>query len=270
MFQSRAFTRLLTVLGAAVASVALFAPLASAATPNPGFTQFAGCPSPAEKALAYCFRADITGGHIKMGSKDVPIKNPIKLVGGVNEAFEGFTANAEGGLSHVKQEVPGGVIGITGLDWLVNFLNLEGLKLYAVTEAAGLPTNLVYEPTLPIKVHLENPVLGKNCYIGSFTNPIVLKLTTGTTSPPLPNKPITGKDPVYSEAGEVVSFKNGVWVDNSFAVPSANGCVLTLFGFIPVSINGLVNTMAGLPSAAGNNEAVQNMNLQLAVQETVY
>ncbi len=34
-----------------------------------------------------------------MGNKDVPIENPLTLSGGVNGAFEEFTANSEGGLS---------------------------------------------------------------------------------------------------------------------------------------------------------------------------
>ncbi len=52
---------------------------------------------------------------------------------------------------------------------------------------------------------------------------------------------------------------DGTYVDNSFAAPGANGCVLTLFGFIPISINGLVNAQSGLPSPAGTNETVQHI-----------
>ena len=59
-------------------------------------------------------------------------------------------------------------------------------------------------------------------------------------------------------------------MDNSFSAPGASGCVLKLFGFIPISLNGFVNEQAGLPAAAGTNEAVQNINIELALQETVY
>lgn len=271
MHQSRAIARLLIAAGAAFVALALMAPIASAATPNPGFTQFAGCPSPEEKVMVFCIRSDVSGGHLQMGKKDVPIKNPLVLVGGVNEAFEDFTANAEGGLSKTKQEVPGGIIGLTGLDWLVNFLGLEDLKLYAVTELAGQPSNFTFgSVTLPIKVHMINPVLGNNCYIGSNSNPIVLNNTTGTTSPPPPNEPITGVEGEFSETGEIAYFKNGTYVDNSFAAPGASGCVLKLFGFLPISLNGFVNSQAGLPSAAGLNEVVQNIDIEIALQESVY
>ena len=53
-------------------------------------------------------------------------------------------------------------------------------------------------------------------------------------------------------------------------MPGASGCVLKLFGFIPISLNGFVNEQAGLPSPAGTNEAVQDFNIDIALQELVY
>ena len=263
-------------LGAAVAAlvaVAMLAPAAQATTPAPGYGDFAGCPSPAEKAgIALCVRSVVTGGHVKIGSKEVPIANPITISGGVEEGLTGFSANAKGGLTLVKQKVPGGVIGLTGLTWLAEFLGSEALTLYAVTEAAGLPTLSFTDLTLPVRVHLINPVLGNNCRIGSFTSPIVFHLTFGTTSPPPPNKPITGVEPVaeFEPAREIITLNHGTYVDNSFAAPGANGCVLTLFGFIPVSINGVVNAASGLPAAAGTNETVQNISTELVESSHVY
>jgi hypothetical protein len=255
----------------AVLAICLLAPAAQAKEPAPGFTQFAGCPTPEEHKTTFCVRSDVTGGHLQVGKKDVPIKNPLTISGGLNESFEEFRAGPKGGLSVVKQEVPGGIIGLTGLDWLVNFLNLEGLKLFAATELAGEPTGFNFtEVTIPIKVHLINPVLGNSCYIGSVSSPIVLHLQTGTTSPPAPNKPITGVTPEFSEAGGIFFEKNGEFVDNSFSAPGANGCTLTLFGFIPIGLNGFVNSQSGLPAAAGTNETRQKFNLEIAEQSTVY
>jgi hypothetical protein len=274
MIQSKTLARLLAVAGMAILAIALFAPLAQAKEePQPGFTQFRGCPRPEEKLKEFCVRSDVTGGHLKMGKKDVPIEKPLKLTGGTNGSFGEFEANSEGGLSKVQQKVPGGVIGLTGLTWLLEFFGSEALTLYATTELAGIPSEFDFNHvTLPIKVHLETPsgVLGNTCYIGSVTSPIVLKNTTGTTSPPPPNKPITGKEGEFSEENEIVKFKNGIYVDNAFSVPGASGCTLKLFGFIPISLNGFVNSQAGLPSAAGNNEAVQNINIEIALQESVY
>jgi hypothetical protein len=274
MIQSKTLARLLTAIGAVVAALALLSPAASAKEPAPGYSQFAGCPSPEENpAVELCIFSEITGGHLQFGKKDVPIKNPLTLSGGTNGSFEGFSYNSKGGLSKVKQEVPGGIIGLTGLDWLINFLNLEGLKLYAVTELAGVPSGFNFKHvTIPIKVHLINPVLGNSCYVGSDSNPIVLNLTTGTTSPPPPNQPITGKEAEIELdfEHEIIILKNGTFVDNAFSVPGASGCVLTLFGFIPINLNGFVNEQSGLPSPAGTNEAVQNYNLQITERALVY
>ncbi len=276
--RSRHLGLLMAVVGASLAALALLAPVASADTIRKGYERFAGCPGPEENEhVILCQRVVVDGGHFQMGSKDVPITNPITLTGGVEPAggeFANIVANSKGGMTHVKQQVPGGIIGLTGLDWLINFLNLEGLKLYAVTEIAGQPKAFggIEEVDLPIRVHLINPILGNNCYVGSFTDPINLRLTINTTSPPAPNKPISGTAPTEVEADLPFVFKaiNGVYVDNSFDAPGANGCTLTLFGFIPISINGLVNSQSGLPAAAGTNETKQNFDVELAPQAVVY
>jgi hypothetical protein len=278
MIQSRTLARLLTVALAAIAAAAFFAASAAAREPAPGYTQFAGCPSPEENAkLSLCTRTLITGGHFQMGNKDVPLEKTITISGGT-EGLEtqaaGFTYNSKGGMSPVTQVVPGGVIGLTGLTWLLEFFGVNALSLYATTELAGQVGPLFTEPVvLPIKVHLTTPsgVLGKNCYVGSNTNPITLNLITTTTSPPPPNEPITGKFAEFSadEKG-IIHLDNGQFVDNSFAAPGASGCVLTLFGFIPISINGLVNTQSGLPSPAGTNETRQDFDIEVVERALVY
>lgn len=273
MFQSKTLARLLAGVGTAVLALVLLAPMASAKTPAPGFEQFAGCPSPEENpAVVSCFRSVIKSGHFQMGSKDVPIENPMTLSGGYGLEGSKFYYNSKGGLTPVKQKVPGGVIGLTGLTWLFEFLGSEALTLYAVTELAGEPgPPLLGNFYLPIKVHLINGVLGNNCYVGSNTNPIKLTLTINTTEPPPPNKPISGKAPEISFVPPgILAEKNGTLVDNSFSAPGASGCVLTLFGFIPISINGLVNSQSGLPAAAGTNETVQNFDGELSPPSLVY
>lgn len=268
MIQSKTLARLLAAAGAAILALALLVPAASAKDPKPGYTQFTGCPSPDENpAVGGCTRTVIDGGHFQMGSKDVPIENPMTMVGGVASNLEGpIYFNSKGGLTPVKQKVPGGVLGLTGLTWLLEFFGSEALTLYATTELAGTPNINPTSLVLPIKVHLETPsgVLGKKCYVGSNTSPITLNLNTGTTSPPPPNEPITGKEPKLSfDEKFIIHLDNGEFVDNSFAAPGANGCTLTLFGFIPISINGLVNTQSGLPSPAGTNETRQNFDIEL-------
>jgi len=274
MIQLKPHTRLLTAFGAAVAALALLAPAAPAAEPAPGYEQFAGCPSPEEDPeITSCIRSEVNGGHFQMGSKDVQITNPIVFSGGYREDGSGYDASPQGGLLPAKQEVPGGLVGITGLDWLVDLLDAEALELYAVTELAGQPGFPIHQPfTLPIKVHLINPALGNNCYVGSDSNPIMLKLTAGTTNPPPPNEPISGQPPkleIDFETG-IGHLKDGIFVDNSFSAPGANGCKLVLAGLPVIGINGLVNTQAGLPSPAGTNETVQEFDGEAVERALVY
>ena len=274
--KSKPFARLAT-LAAVAAAFAVVVPAAQAATPAPGYEQFAGCPSPEENPEAVnCINSIITGGYFKMGSKNVPITNPIRLSGGFNPAKgKGqVSASPAGGLSASKQKVPGGVIGLTGLTWLAEFFGSDALTLYAVTELAGVPTIHFGElrVELPIKVHLINPVLGSKCYVGSVSNPIQLNVFTGTTNPPPPNEPISGKAPTFSSTSspEIVHLDDGVFVDNSFAAPGASGCTLTLFGFIPLDLDDLVNLQAGLPSPAGTNATSQEIDQELTFQTRVY
>ena len=122
---------------------------------------------------------------------------------------------------------------------------------------------------LPVRVHLKNPLLGESCYIGSASSPIQLRLTTGTTKPPLPNKAIKGKAGtivVEEEKGrEVDVLKENSLVDNSFSAPVAEGCG----GFFSFLINPLVNGKIGLPSTAGHNTAILNGTLKTAEASAV-
>ena len=90
-------------------------------------------------------------------------------------------------LARYEKDVAAGKTKVTATIELVGpasgfFLNEEDL-LEGYGEALGLPT----------QIKLTNPFLGTTCYDGSNENPIQISYTTGTTSPPPPNEPITGK-----------------------------------------------------------------------------
>ena len=120
---------------------------------------------------------------------------------------------------------------------------------------------------LPVKVHLENPLLGSSCYIGSNSKPVNLPLTTGTTSPPAPNKPISGSkgELSFNEGFTLVTAKNNSLVNNSFAAPEAEGCG-GIFSFL---IDPIVDSKLGLPAKAGLNTAILKGTLKNAVAAAV-
>lgn len=261
----------------ALASMAALASIALAAKPAPPYEDFAGCPSEAEQPfIGDCLKYEFTGGHIGFGNREIPVTSPIVLRGGAEQETGNFLYNSEGGITPARQTVPGGLVGLTGYKWLDEAVSKsELLKLYATVELAGQP-GAVNAPafTVPVKIHLENPFLGSNCYVGSTAAPITLGLTTGTTSPPAPNKPISGQPhgDLESEAARpevLVSSTPGTYVDNAYSVPAASGCQFN-YGKSHIAISSLINSRYGLPSAAGKNTTVLNFNLALTFPEVIY
>jgi hypothetical protein len=225
------------------------------------FAPFADCPV---ESAAVCVLATTTGGEFVLGRKAVTIDKTITLQGGL--ASHAVTAQpligaADGNtLSHTPLTVPGGLVGIEGL----------GGEVTATAELAGPPSSVIIseagfvfgqEPavTLPLKVKLSNEVLGEDCYIGSDAEPIVLHLTTGTTSPPSPTQPIKGSKGTFAgeDKNRIGTFQNTSLVDNDFAVPGASGCGGELSPLVDLAVDADV----GLPASAGQSTAIMNGTL---------
>jgi hypothetical protein len=120
---------------------------------------------------------------------------------------------------------------------------------------------------LPVKIKLENTLLGSECYIGSSAHPINLNLTDGTTSPNPPNKPITGKPGfvTFLDEFELVEITENTLVNNEFAAPAATGCG-GIFSFL---LDPIIDSKIGLPAPDGYNTAIQNNTIKEAGAESV-
>ena len=249
-----------------------------------GFTKFQQCPY-TTAGVTRCLYSETTGGEVVLGSKKVPIVNTAIVQGGYTEPnfeegnpefyFSKFVAAKNGvSLSKAAQPVPGGLAGLVNCKEISNFLlriscevtfenGLTGLnstlELARPASEIRLSENHLAEGEgvalkLPVKVHLENPFLGESCYVGSSTTPLKWELTTGTTSPPGPNKPISGTTGTveFLEGARILKLKDASLVDNAWSAPSATGCG-GVFSFI---LDPIVSAAAGLPSAAGKNTAI--------------
>ncbi|MDQ2629822.1 MAG: hypothetical protein M3Y75_02445 [Actinomycetota bacterium] len=273
-------------LAAAVLSALLIPAASAGAAPTGEYKNFVQCPL-ANPTLDACFYSVSTGGEVTTGKKTVPVKNPQVLQGGLNylgidvlDTLEFLPAKNGESLSKTPQPVPGGLLGVTAPTWWPGFLqdlfnetiNNGFTGVTATVELAGPPSavklNLLSALTtqgtalaMPVKIKLSNPFLGNNCYIGSNSNPIKWNFTTGTTAPPAPNKPITGSPGELHEAdgGRIIRVTGAKLVDNSFAVPGANGCG-GLFSFL---IDPFVNSVVGVPAPAGQNTAILVNNIEL-------
>jgi hypothetical protein len=259
-----------TVIAVAVGIVWAVAPTAQAQT-NPGYEQYIGCPN--IPTVGICMRTETNSGHIQIGKTDTPINKQIVLTGGLDATNNNLVFSSQGGLFAPPLNVPGGLTGLTGLsEFIINLITFGANQVQAQAILVGTPHVTLTDNTdltLPVRVKLINPFLTSTCSIGSAGSPLNLTLTTGTTAPPLPNKPISG---VANEAvadtlpGTLIS-KGNVFVDNAFSAPTASGCDLLGFGLI----NALVNARVGLPAAAGTNTAVfSDTTLKIGFKAAVY
>jgi hypothetical protein len=252
------------------------------------FTRFGNCEYK-NLTVKRCIYSTTESGEVVLGSKKVPIINPVVLQGGYGKAGEGgfspfFGAtNGVPTLQPVAQPVPGGLAGIVNCNEIKEPILKAACKLVFENGVTGLNStlelakpaseirindnNLAGEAgvalTLPVKVHLENPFLGSGCYVGSKGTPLKWELTAGTTAPPAPNKPIKGSAGFIEvlEEGSILKSTGASLVDNAWSAPGATGCG----GFlVELILDPIINAAAGLPAKAGVNTAILNNTIYVA------
>lgn len=267
------------MLSAMLASLILAGPAAAKLTGE--FAKFQYCPY-TTATVARCMLATTSGGEVVLGTKKVTIEKEVVLQGGYTEpaeegAEEGyakfFAATNGITLSKAAQNVPGGLLGIVPEEKspaLVKAL----IKFFFENKLTGVTSTLELANTasdirvneshlaegvgvalkLPVKVHLENPFLGKSCYVGSSGSPVKFELSAGETNPPGPNKPITGKtgEVEFLEKARILRLKGNELVDNAWSAPAASGCG----GILSFLVNPIINGQIGLPAASGKNTAI--------------
>lgn len=263
------------LVAAAALTVALVAAVPALATePTGDFAVFKQCPL-SNPSVNLCIFSQTTSGEFRIGSTTVPISTTITLQGGIIEneetGAETFVAPSGGEtLSSTPLTVPGGLLGVVAPEilpaWLRHILNEiidhGPTGVTATTELLGTPSinrfNLLDQSgvalELPVRVHLSNAFLGSGCYIGSSAEPVIQRLTTGTTSPPGPNLPITGAvgEFEFKDNYELAVISNNSLVNNAWRAPKAEGCG----GLLSALIDPAVNLKLGLPSEPGNNTTI--------------
>lgn len=255
---------------ALVVAALAWAPVAPASSHNPTgeFKEFSECPL-STLAIDHCVYAVFGGDSLDLGSKTIPLINPITFQGGFVEEEEPYGLQfhgAENGdtLSKTPQPVPGGLLGIAApLSWPEavrkwwNDTIAEGFTGVTATIELAEPATaitlslenwLLEEGTalgLPVKIKLSNTLLGSNCYVGSNTEPIQIDLTTGTSGA------LTGEAGTLSFNGgfTMVTITDFALVNGTFAAPAASGCG----GIYSQYVDPLINSVLGLPAGSGEN-----------------
>jgi hypothetical protein len=258
------------IVGALAALAALVAASsASAVQLSDHWAAFNRCPVDDPAMLAgstagLCVASDSPHGSFRIG-------NTTTLTGDTNLQFGVQGGLFGGGLSLVSPpggaivsapaSVPGGLLGLT----CPTGKGAAACNVTATVQAAGAISDFNLfaglsqgQPivTVPVKIHLQNLLLGNSCYIGSNANPIVLG--------PENLLPVNFSTQVAFEDTDLDGTPNtdGVldWIqisgltqgDSTFSVPKATGCGSG--GFLSAAIN----LRLKLPSPSGNNNLVLN------------
>ncbi|MFC9515700.1 hypothetical protein ACFTSD_08250 [Nocardiaceae bacterium NPDC056970] len=236
----RGATRVAVVGGAIGASMALLAPLATAAPATVPVPGGAVCDPNLTQA---CLSVAVHSGTFSNNGFTLPISDGDMIIAG-NLGEVDFVPRDDGhnGVYSKPLTVPGGVLGVD-----LPFGNLFGLAAVTSTvEAVDVPVfnGIItdFDVTLPVRLKIDNPFLGDDCYIGTADNPVVFELDNTNTLDDLPTTDTTTPYPVGTAALDGV--KNAA---TNFELPGATGC--GPFGIL----NPIVNWRAKVPAESGTS-----------------
>ncbi len=230
-----------------------------------------------ETTLALCVGVSSPSGSFTIGGLTLPTKASNLQLGAVlNQTDGSATAISPSGGALVNEsiEVPNGLVALIcpshgRIAWRVcrpqhdgryNEHDGELTNLTISMEPAGEPTNFnlfaglsLNQPiiSLPVKIHLENRLLGRRCYLGSDAEPIVLQ-PENTTEPTVAFDAFDANGTPDPNGTMTLIALLGTQTSSSFAVPAATGC--GFMGMFDETIDGHM----GLPSPAGHNSLVLN------------
>jgi len=236
---------------------------------------FDRCPVDAPEVLAadgaelaaLCLASSSASGTMTIGKKTVPTAGTDLQIGLLGDGNDYTSVSPEGaGIRAEPVVVPGGLLNLmcpSDIPVLTTLCEKAAdsrlNRVVATVEPAGTPTDFsltaglsVGQPiiTLPVKIRLDNILLGGNCYIGSDEDPILLRpRNTAQPTLELVRYAPDGTDQVDGVMSNIV-LSGADQADDSFSVPKANGC--GLFG----ALDWAVNAQLGLPSPEGANSLV--------------
>ncbi|MFF4242873.1 hypothetical protein ACFYY2_00160 [Streptomyces sp. NPDC001822] len=273
--------------GAVAASAALVMPLSAtpagaataAAQLNGAWAPFDRCPVDAPAMLAtdgdtdipLCVTSTSPNGTIKLGNTTATTGSTNLQFGVIQHPAEGtytVVPPPAGSIVSGKTTIPGGLLGIMCPSNVPvisavcgQITNATLNKVTATVESAGTPTEFSLVAgissgpivKLPVKIKLENPLLGSNCYIGSSGSPVILR-PGNLSAPSMAATRHNGDGSDNPDEGSLIriGLSGAAQGDSQFAVPKASGCGL---GGI---LSWAIDLKVGLPAAAGSNNLVLN------------
>ncbi|WP_328333699.1 MULTISPECIES: hypothetical protein [unclassified Streptomyces] len=244
---------------------------------NGSWAPFSRCPVDAPAMLAadgqndtaLCVSSHSANGSIKLGNSVVPTGASDLQLGVIThpDGSSTLVSPAGGALVADSAQLPGGLLGlmcpsnvpvVSGICKQItdNTLNRVTATIESVNNPSGftlLAGATTGKPivTLPVRIHLQNPFLGDKCYIGTSSDPILLRPQNLTA--PTPGTEAFDADGTADPDGALgrINLVGANQGDSSYAVPGASGCGLDL-------LNWAVNLKTALPSPSGRNSVTLN------------
>lgn len=273
--------KLATAALAGALCAALAAPvLAASHHPKGEYAPFAECPL-SIKTITDCVYSLSTKGGFTVGTQELPLVNQLILQGGFEGAGEEISFHgAENGETLVNTPQP--LLGLFGgpppaswpkflQEWFKQGVYESGgiiatVELAVPSDEVVLNTErlLLEEGTalgLPVKIKMKGKVLGSACYVGSASEPLELKYTTGRSGA---LKGHAGSL-AFNKTMRMSTITGGRLVDGTYSAPKASGCG----GLFSNFVDPLVDSTFGLPSPRGKNTAILEGKLQDAQAKAV-
>ncbi|MEV1018937.1 hypothetical protein [Streptomyces sp. NPDC050264] len=275
--------RRMSVLGAtaALATIASIGTSSAAGTQlNGNWAPFNRCPVDNAAMLgadgvtdqATCISSSSASGVIKIGSSVVPTGKTDLQVGIVthSDGTNSVVAPSDGALIADPADLPGGLLGLMCPSSVPvvsavcgQITNSTVNRIVATVESVGTPSDFqllagvsegVPIISIPVRIHLSNPLIGSNCYIGTKSAPVILRPGNAAAPNVAADSATSNGTPASEGPFGRLALTGSTQQDLTFAAPGASGCGPLGLG----AFNWAVNLKSGLPAASGTNSVKLN------------
>jgi hypothetical protein len=227
-----------------------------------------------------CVLGDATTGSITLGNITTPVVEPVNVQFGfytaANQNFYADVVPPPEGLSAQLVTRPDPIpeslstaLGcatttstvIESLCQRAQRLGKFGEDVYALAESDGAITNFdLLSWTQPVVFQLINPLLGRDCTIGTLGDPVMLQPSLSISSAQVENDPNPTEHP-----DTFVLASQATASDTTFTAPGVTGCGPG--GVANIAVDEALDASSGLPAASGVNSLTLTGNFNIAACE---
>lgn len=198
--------------------------------------QFPGFVAPPPQAQ-HCLTVNIRGGEFRSASFVVPmLDGGLKISGGVANGVFVPPSDGSHGVYGKALPVPGGVTGSAGFSKVLGSVGGVTAQVEAVRPPV-VNDLLAFDLSLFLRIHVRNPLVGGDCYIGTASEPLAVRMQR------VPGADLVPRLSVDRLPAGVVGITNINVAASNFAVPAVTGAG-------PLgAFNTVVNMRANLPNS---------------------